>query len=427
MAVTEALIGIKRIPFRIRVISEKGCLMIFVDFFYTLKEYGVPITTQYILEFEEALKKGLAKDIDELYILSRLICVKRIEHLDGFDCAFSKYFFGIEMPRGGEYVDLFSLLESKPFKEWLDKQIKEGKLDFGDVRWRIPPQDLFKKFLKTLAEQNEAHHGGNKWIGTDGTSPYGHSGRSAGGLRVLGQSQRKSALKTIGERRYINFADTAKIRSENLRQALETFKNMVPSGPKTELDLDETVYRTAKNAGEIEFIFRSELRDKIKVALLIDNGGYSMDPYSALVSIVLSKIKDRFKDLKIYYFRNCIYGNIFLDQERLKKYPTEKLLVQDKDTRVLIIGDASMAPEELSYPDGAIEYGVNDKEPGEVWLKRINSRFRYSVWLNPIIKSFWLDAYGTNTLQMIGDIFHMEDLTLGGIKNAVDYINTQKE
>ncbi|MDY6964457.1 MAG: hypothetical protein SVM80_00595 [Halobacteriota archaeon] len=399
--------------------------MLFVDFFYTLKKYGVPITTQYILELQEALDKGLAEDVNDLYNLLRLICVKRLEHMDGFECAFSEYFFGIEMPRAGEYTDLFTLLESKPFKEWLDRQIKEGKLNFGDVRWRIPPQELFQKFLKTLAEQNEAHHGGNKWIGTEGRSPYGHSGKSRGGLRI-GPSTRKSALKTIGERRYINYSDTAKIRAENLRQALETFKNMVPAGPKTDLDLDETVHRTAKNAGEIEFIFKPELRDKIKVILLVDNGGYSMDPFAALVSLVFSKIKDRFKDLSTYYYRNCIYGNLFSNMTRTEKYPTEMLLKQDPDTRVLIIGDASMAPEELFYPQGSIEYGVNDEEPGEVWLKRISSRFKYSVWLNPISKSYWAEAYGNETISAIGKIFHMEDLTLNGLKKAVDYINKQK-
>lgn len=399
--------------------------MLFIDFFYELKDNGVPITTQYILELQEALEKGLAEDINDLYNLLRLICVKRIEHMDGFECAFSKYFFGIEMPKPGQYIDLFTLLESKPFKEWLDRQIKEGKLEFSDVRWRIPPQELFKKFMKTLAEQNEEHHGGNKWIGTEGRSPFGHSGKSSGGLRI-GPSTRKSALKTIGERRYINYADTAKIRAENLRQALETFKNMVPAGPKTDLDLDETVHRTAKNAGEIEFIFRPELRDKIKVAILIDNGGYSMDPYAALVSLVFSKIKDRFKDLSTYYFRNCIYGNIFSNMQRTEKMPTEKFLLKDPDTRVLIIGDASMAPEELLYRDGAIEFGVNDEEPGKVWLQRISDRFSYSVWLNPIRKSFWPEAYGRETIDAVSNIFHMEDLTLNGLKNAVEYINKQK-
>jgi len=400
--------------------------MLFVDFFYTLKDHGVPITTQYILEFQEAMDKGLAEDLDDLYNLLRLICVKRIEHMDGFECAFSKYFFGIEMPKAGQRTDLFTLLESKPFKDWLNKQIKDGKLDYSDVRWRIPPNDLFKKFLKTLAEQNEEHHGGSKWVGTAGTSPYGHSGKSSGGLRVMGPSTKKSALKTIGERRYLDYADTAKIRAENLRQALEAFKNMVPAGPKTDLDLDETVYRTAKNAGEIELIFRSELRDKIKVVLLMDNGGYSMDPHAAIVSLVFSKIKDRFKDVKTYYFRNCIYGNIFTDPGRLKKLPTDKFLLQDPDTRVLVIGDASMAHEELLDSEGAIEYGVNDEEPGKVWLQRIHDRFNYSVWLNPITKSYWPEAYGCDTIGAIGNIFHMEDLTLSGIKNAVDYINQQK-
>jgi hypothetical protein len=399
--------------------------MFFVDFFYTLKNYGVPVTIQYILELQEALEKGLARDIDDLYNLLRLICVKKIEHLDKFDRAFSKYFYGIELPKSEEITNLSKLLENKPFREWLETQIIEGRLKTDDIRWKLPPEELFKRFLKTLAEQTEAHHGGNKWIGTGGTSPFGHSGKSYGGIRVYGTSERRSAIKTIGERRYINYSDDAGLKAENIRQILGTFKNMVPIGPKTDLDLEETIYRTAKNAGEIEFVFKSELRDNIRVALLIDNGGYSMDPYVSLVSLIFSKIKDRFKDLSTYYFRNCIYSDIFSDPQRLKKYPTKKFLSENPDTRVLIIGDASMAPEELFSPRGAIEYDINDIEPGKVWLQKIRDRFRYSVWLNPIRNSHWSDTYGNRTIRAIRQIYHMEDLTLGGIKNAVAYLNDQ--
>jgi Uncharacterized protein conserved in bacteria len=399
--------------------------MFFVDFFYTLKNYGVPTTTQYILELQEGLKRGLAGNVDDLYNLLRLICVKRIEHLDNFDRAFSKYFYGIELPASGEMTDLNKLLENKPFREWLETQIKEGNLEPAEIQWKLPPEELFRRFLKTFEEQTEAHHGGNKWIGTGGTSPYGHSGNSYGGIRVYGESERQSALKTIGERRYINYSDNAGLRAENIRQVLGTFKNMVPIGPKTDLDLDETVYRTAKNAGELEFIFKPELRDNIRVALLIDNGGYSMSRYVSIVSLVFSKIKDRFKDLSIYYFRNCIYGNLFSDPQRIKKHPTKKFLSENPDTRVLIIGDASMAPEELFTPRGAIEYGVDDTEPGMVWLQRIRDRFSYSVWLNPIRSIYWSERYGNRTLREIRQIYHMEDLTLGGIKNAVTYLNEQ--
>ncbi|MHC1567794.1 MAG: hypothetical protein ACXQTD_08915 [Candidatus Syntropharchaeia archaeon] len=400
--------------------------MFFIDFFYTLREYGVPITTQYILELCEALEKGLAENIDDLYNLLRAICVKRVEHIDNFERAFLKYFYGIELPKAGEELYLDSLLENKPFREWLETQIKEGKLKPEEIRWKIPPEELLRRFLETLARQTEAHHGGNRWIGTGGASPFGHSGNSYRGIRVYGTSLRRSALKTIGERRFINYSDDAGLKAENIRQVLGTFKNMVPVGPKTELDLDETIYRTGKNAGEIEFVFKPELRDKIRVMLLIDNGGYSMEPYVNLVSLVFSKIKDRFKDLSIYYFRNCIYGNVFLDPQRLKRYPTEKLLEENPETRVLIIGDAAMAPEELIYPGGAIEYGVDDSEPGKVWLQRIRERFRYSVWLNPIRKNLWSKVHGSWTIREIGKIFHMEDLTLGGIKNAVAYLNDQK-
>jgi len=395
--------------------------MLFLDFFYTLRGYGVPVTVENILEFEKAIEKGLISDIDELYTVSRLICVKKIEDIDNFDRAFSSYFLGLDLPKIEDISDLYRLLENKPFKEWLDEQIKEGNLRLEDVRWNIPPEELFKRFIETVMRQTEAHHGGNKWVGTEGTSPFGHSGKSYRGIRVYGESGQMSAIKTIGERRYIDYSIDAGLKSENIRQALGFLKNMVPKGPMDEIDLDETIYQMAKNGGEIEFIFKSELRDDINVVLLIDNGGYSMTPYARLVSLVFSKMKDRFRNLSTYYFRNCVYGNLFLNPQRTKIYSTEKFLSKRPDTRVIIIGDAAMAPEELFSPQGSIEYGVDDSKPGYYWLERINKRFRYCVWLNPIRKGRW-DRYGSQTFQEIRKIFHMEDLTLGGIKSMVEYL-----
>jgi len=395
--------------------------MLFLDFFYILREYGVPVTIENILEFEKAIEKGLITDIDELYTVLKLIHVKRIEDIDNFDRAFSSYFLGLDLPKIEDISNLYRLLENKPFKEWLEAEIDKGNLRLDDVRWNIPPEELFKRFIETVMKQTEEHHGGSKWVGTEGTSPFGHSGKSHRGIRVYGESGRMSAIKVLGDRRYINYSVDAGLKSENIRQALGFLKNMVPKGPKDEIDLDETIYRTAKNGGEIEFIFKSELRDDINVALLIDNGGYSMTPYARSVSLVFSKMKDRFRDLSTFYFRNCIYGDLFTDMQRTKQYPTEKFLAKRPDTRVIIIGDASMAPEELFSPQGSIEYGVDDSKPGYYWLEQINKRFKYCVWLNPIRKSKW-DGYGSQTFQAIRKIFHMEDLTLGGIKGMVEYL-----
>jgi len=395
--------------------------MLFLNFFYILKDYGIPVTIENILELEKAMEKGLISNIDELYTVSKLICVKKIEDIDNFDRAFSWYFFGLDLPKIEDISDLYRLLENKPFKEWLDAEIKKGDLKLEDIRWNISPEELFKRFIETMMRQTEEHHGGDRWVGTDGTSPFGHSGRSYRGIRVYGESERMSAIKTIGERRYIDYSADSGLKSENIRQALGFLKNMVPKGPKDEIDLDETVYQTAKNGGEIEFVFKSELRDDINVVILIDNGGYSMTPYARIVSLIFSKMKDRFKDLSTYYFRNCIYGDLFIDPQRIKKYPTEKLLAKKPDTRIIIIGDASMAPEELFLSQGSIEYGVDDSKPGYYWLERISKRFRYCVWLNPIRKSRW-ESYGCRTFQEIRKIFHMEDLTLGGIKGMVEFL-----
>ncbi len=401
--------------------------MLFTDFFYTMKEYGVPITTQYILEFREAVEKGLASNLEELYLLLRLICVKRIEHMDSFERAFAKYFYNLELPAPEDTTNLGKLLENKPFQDWLNRELKKGNLTWEDIHYRMPPDELFKRFIETVMKQMDAHHGGDKWIGTNGSSPFGHSGTSPYGIRVYGDSAYQSAIKMIGERRYADYSSKAELRAENVRQVLGTLKNMVPAGPVTELDLDETIYRTARNGGEIEMVFTGELRDKIKVALLMDNGGYSMDPYMRLIKLVFSKTADRFKELSTYYFHNCIYGTVFTDAARSKPYPMEKFLTHNAETRVIIIGDASMAPEELMMPNGAIDYGVDDGEPGRVWLERMRDRFRYCVWLNPKLKEDWYMTHGSHTIDIIGRIIHMEDLTLEGIKNAVEYLNAQKQ
>jgi uncharacterized protein with von Willebrand factor type A (vWA) domain len=389
-------------------------------FFDLLRSYGIPVSLTEIIDFYKGLEKGLGPDLESLYVFARLSFVRRVEHMDAFDRAYAYYFYGLDLPKVAEGDP--ELLNTDQFREWLRKAIEKGELPPQAI-WSFSPEELMKRFWETMREQMKEHHGGSKWIGTGGNSPFGHSGNSQGGVRVFGSSGGRSALKVIGERRYVDYAEDGQLRAENLRQALATLKKLVPAGPHSHLDVDATIDESARNGGEIELVFRRELRDRIDVILLIDNGGSSMLQHFQTTRMLFSKIKDRFHRLSTFYFRNTVYGNVFRDPQRRIAVETEELLRRNPDTRLLILGDAAMAPHELAMPQGAIEWGVDDKEPSIHWLRRLRERFPRSIWLNPIPKDHWHEAWGQATIQKVAEVFEMEDLTLGGIRNAVSYLN----
>ncbi len=392
------------------------------NFFYLLREYGIPITLHEVMDFHEGLDKGLVNDLDELYVYARLSMVKHVEHMDMFHRAFVYYFYGVDLPPVGENDP--ELFKTEQFQKWLQKAVRSGEVP-KNAYWSMSADELMKKFWDTIKQQLKEHHGGNKWVGTGGTSPFGHSGFAERGIRVFGESGNRSAIKVIGDRNYVTYSADHTLSGENLRQALESMKHLKKSGPETELDLGETIRKTAQNGGEIDLIFRRELKDKIKVVLLIDNGGYSMTPYVDITRLLFSKLHNRFKEFTTYYFHNTIYRSVYTDSARFKPYPVDELLKKPRNTRVLIVGDASMAPEELAYGYGSIYINDNEVQPSITWLKKIRDRFPYTVWLNPIHESEW--DLGVWTLDRIREIFHMEELTLRGIKQAVEFLNTRQE
>lgn len=393
---------------------------LFQNFFFLLRDYGVPVSPKDFLDLNKGFQLGLVKSLDDLFVLAKLTFVRRKEHLDAFERAFSFYFFGIDIPAVAEGD--FDLLRTKPFKDWLAKQIAEGKLPERAI-YTMSAEELMEKFWETLREQMEAHEGGSKWVGQKGNSPFGHSGNAQRGVRVEGTSRNRSALAVIADRRYLAYADNTPVRAENIRQALESMKHMKDVGPRAELDLDETIARTAQNGGEIDLIFKREQRDRMSVVLLIDNGGYSMDPFIQLTRLLFRKMHERFEDMTTYYFHNTIYQHVYSDFRRTKKVPTELLLQRNPDTRVVFFGDATMAPEELDIPNGSLYYYSRDPRPSMYWLRRIAARFKHAVWLNPIPKTVWPSTYGGYTLNRIRQVFHMEDMTLGGIKGMVDRLS----
>jgi uncharacterized protein len=389
-----------------------------VRFVYELKAAGIPVSIQYVMELYRALRLGLASSLDQLFLLARLIFVKKVEHFDIFEQIFASFFLGRQS--ASEALDWEEILAQKPFQEWLRDQIVNGGLSLDEIR-EFDTEDLLRRFWETILRQQGEHRGGNTWVGTGGRSPFGHGGRAAGGIRVYGKGLWGTAQKVIDSRNYINYSERSAFSAENLRQVLLSLKSLRPLGPQTDLDVEATIAQTAKNGGEIELVFRRELRNRTRLTVLLDNGGYSMTPYIPLVKNVFQKIRGIFREVKFYYFHNCIYGEVYQDPPRTCPLPWEKLLSEPRNTRLIIIGDANMAPAELMAAYGSLGMASTVRKPGWEWLQELKHAFPASVWLNPIKKGRW--DYESPTIRRVQLIFQMEDLTLGGIKNAVNYLN----
>lgn len=389
-----------------------------LGFIYQLQAAGIPVSIQYVLDLYEALRRGLAADLDQLFLLARLIFVKRVEHLDVFEQVFASFFLG--RSPGSRLPNWEELLADKPFEEWLRQQIETGQIDLNTIR-EFDHEELLRRFWETLLAQRGEHHGGQTWVGTRGRSPFGHGGREGGGVRVYGRGLYGTAQRVIDRRNYLNYRDRSLLSAENLRQVLASLKSLRPVGPPTELEVDETIAQTARNGGEIELVFRRELRNRTHLKVLLDNGGYSMTPYLALVKTVFNHIHDLFRDVTFYYFHNCIYGEVYLDPPRTQPVVWDKFLGDSRYSRLLIIGDANMAPAELMAAYGSLGRATAERKPGREWLQDLKQAYPVSVWLNPIPKARW--DYESPTIRMIQQIFQMEDLTLGGIKQAVAYLN----
>lgn len=393
---------------------------VFLGFFYLLQEYGIPVNLHYLIDFYSGLQQGLVRNIDELFLFLRLNLVKKAEHMDAFERAFAFYFFDIDIPDLAE--DDPAVINTRQFQEWLRRAIANKEIT-GPV-WQMGRDQLIKKFWETLKQQMERHDGGKRWVGTGGASPFGHSGLAQPGVRVHGPGGNRSAIKAIGERNYIDYASSHSLKGSNIRQALAALKKLQPAGAPSELDIPQTIFKTAQNGGEIELVFARELRDKISVLLLIDNGGMSMLPHAELTRLLFDKLKDRFKTLKTYYFHNTIYQRVYADPYHTQSVATDQLLKLPRDTRVILMGDASMAPDELYASRGSLYFEDEHPQTSMHWLSQIQARFRHSVWLNPLLKEHW-EQSGAWTLHQIRSVFEMEDLSLNGIKKAVDYLNQQ--
>ncbi len=389
----------------------------FIEFFYTLRERGLPVSPTSFLRLQKALSLGLIQSIDDFYTTARAILVKSERYFDMYDQLFAHFFRGAAL-KAPEDIELTEIVKAL-LEEWLKnpEQIAEALgLDEAKLK-RMTPEELIQYFLDRLKDQTEAHHGGNRWIGTGGTSPVGHSGYHPGGMRVGGQSRNKSAVKVAMERRYKDYSQEGPLTEVQMGEALKRLRRMIPSGPKDLVNVDETIYETMRNAGEIEIIFDRRLSDRLKIVLMIDNGGWSMDPYVEVVQTLFHYARSQFKDLKIYFFHNTIYSRVWQDpQRRYKPEPIEDFNRKDPETRLIIVGDASMAPYELIHTNGAIYIDQVEVGTGLERLKYLANIFRHSVWLNPQPEHDWRHTF---TVGMIRQVFPMFELTLDGLEKAV--------
>ncbi|MBW1802107.1 MAG: hypothetical protein JRJ85_15415 [Deltaproteobacteria bacterium] len=392
----------------------------FTKFFYLLRQVGIPVSPTSFLRLQKALGMGLIISIDDFYTAARAILVKSERYFDLYDQVFAHHFEGAELKDPQEFE--LSEVARAMLEEWL-KNPKEMADALGideESLKKMSPEELLQYFLDRLKEQTGEHHGGSKWIGTGGTSPVGHSGYHPGGMRVGGMSRNKSAVKVAMDRRYRDYSQEGPLTQAQIGEAMKRLRNLVPVGPKDEINIDETIYQTMKNAGEIEIIFDRSLRDRLKVILAIDNGGWSMDPYIDIVQTIFNYTRAQFKELKTFFFHNTIYDNIWEDPPRFRKpFKIDDLIRLDPETRFIIVGDASMAPYELMATDGSIHIEERTMKPSYERLRFIAETFPHSVWLNPKMADEW--PY-TRTVSMIREIFPMYELTIDGLEDAVTYL-----
>jgi len=309
--------------------------------------------------------------------------------------------------------------------EWLkDPKVLADALDMDESELsQLTPAELIEYFKARLKDQQKRHYGGRTWIGTGGTSPVGHSGHHPEGMRVGGVSRNKSAVKVALERRYKDYARRGPLTQDMIGEALKRLRNLIPTGPLDRVDIDETVYQTMKNAGEIEIVFTRSLKDRLKVILAIDNGGWSMDPHIPVVQTLFDYARDQFKDLKTYYFHNTVYDVLWEDSTRSRKpKKVQDFATSDPETRLIFLGDASMAPYELMAADGSIYVDERSGKASIEQLKFLAQTFPHCVWLNPISSQTW--EY-TRTIVSIREIFPMFELTLDGLEQAVGHLMTK--
>ena len=382
-----------------------------IDFFYHLRAQKLNVSVKEYLTLLEALSEPLmSPSLEDFYYLARTTLVKDETLFDRFDKAFATYYKGIEkkLPPG-----------KKIPLEWLIKEIEkhltpEQKAQLEKHGW----DKLMEMFKERLEEQKEAHHGGSKWIGTGGTSPFGNSGYHPEGIRVGGSGGNRSAVKVWDERQFRDYDDTLELGTRNFKVALRRLRRFAREGSELELDMDDTISSTARNAGYLDIKLVPERHNNIKVLMLLDSGG-SMDDHVGRVEELFSAASSEFRNLEVYYFHNCPYENLWKSNRRrqMERFETWDVLRKfNSDWRLIFVGDATMSPYEILQPGGSVEH--YNKDPGAEWLQRMVNAWPKSVWLNPEPQASWQYRQSISLIRTIVQD-RMFPVTVSGIEQAM--------
>lgn len=399
----------------------------FTEFFYTCKAKGLDISLSEWLTLMEALDKGMAgSSLTQFYYLARMILVKSETDFDKFDMAFEEHFKGIQSENE----------ISKQMLRWLDKPEVNEMLHEEETQWlnqveeiKIDKDDVEQKFKERLKDQDSEHNGGSYWIGTMGKTSFGNTGGNIGGVRVGGSTGYQSAFAVIGARKYRDFRDDKVIENRQFQLAFRRLRQFSTKldVPKTELDIDGTINKTCNNGGYLQIVMDKPRKNSVKLLLLLDSGG-TMIPYSSLLNDLFQAVNksNHFKDVKCYYFHNCIYSKLYKtpECENGEWIDTEWMFRNyDCDYKVIIVGDAAMAPEEL-YSETGNYRGPNGGLSGEQWLKLVKRHYKKVVWLNPKMapgKAPWREAE-----TVIKQMFPMRKLTVQGLNEAMTILMSTK-
>jgi len=388
-----------------------------INFFQGLRDAGVPVTTRELLDLFEGLEQHIVfADLDRFYFFSRTCLVKDEKYFDRFDRAFSAHFKELE--------SLDGVIEALIPDDWLRNEFMKQLSD--EEKAKIESlgglEKLIEEFKKRLEEQKERHEGGNKWIGTGGTSPFGQQGYNPEGMRVGPNGGQKKALKVWDRRDFKNLDDSVELGTRNIKMALRRLRKFARSGAADELDLDDTIRSTARNAGLLDIKMVPERHNAVKVLIFFDVGG-SMDPHVKVCEELFSAVRTEFKHLEYFYFHNFIYESVWKNNIRRHNERTSLLDVMHKyshDYKVIFVGDAAMSPYEIVAAGGSVEHW--NEESGEVWMRRMRETYEKVIWLNPTPQPEWEYTQSTSIAYKLLE-GHMYPLTLKGLEEGMSYLS----
>jgi uncharacterized protein with von Willebrand factor type A (vWA) domain len=387
---------------------------VLLNFFEGLRKGGVPVSIKEYLVLLEALQQRLAfADLNDFYLLARTCLVKDEKYYDRYDRAFAVYLNQLD--------SIEQIIEALIPEDWLRKEFERHLSEEEKARIETLGglEQLIEAFKKRLAEQQERHAGGKKWIGTGGTSPFGRGGFHPEGIRVGGEGENQRAVKVWEQRAFQNLDDSVELGTRNIKLALRRLRKFARSGAAEELDLDHTISATARNAGLLDIKMVPERHNAVKVLIFFDVGG-SMDPHVKICEELFSAVRSEFKHLEYYYFHNFLYDYVWRDNRRRhneKTLTVDLLRTYSRDYRVIFVGDATMSPYEVSAPGGSAEHF--NEEAGSVWMQRMMGSFDRLIWLNPVRTDYWQYTASIKLIQQLLGPERMFPVTLAGLEQAM--------